>query len=298
MLRRKALKRIFISTLIFFILFTFYSVSKTTSVNDINNNKSESYIYTLNKDNYISKVSIYVDKKLSIEDTIKNKLETMIKENNRNILLPSYFRPIIPENTKIEEVKLESGIIKLYFSKELFDIDKEQSEKMIEAIIYTVTEDNILGIEIYSDGKMLKYIPKTNKKLKKVLTRDFGINKKYELTRDNNIVKIVMNYYGKDKSKLYNIPVTKYINSDKSKLELIISEYNKNNDLISLMDNINLLKYKLDNKVLKIYIDKKIAADDSTLFIKTLFDNYALDKVIIYYNNQKIIEKAKKDIEK
>lgn len=299
MLKRKALRRIFISTLVFFIVFILYGVTKTNNVKVMKKStKNESYIYTLNSDNYVSKVSIYVDKKLSIEEKIKQKLETMIKENNRNILLPSYFKPILPENTKVENVVLDEGIIKIYFSKELLNIDKQQSEKMIEAIIYTATDSNILGIEIYADGKMLKYVPKTKKKLKQVLTRNFGINKTYEVTNTNDIVKIVMNYYGKDNYKYYSIPVTKYLNSNKSKLELIVSEYNKKSELISLMDNINLLNYELDKKVLKIYIDKNVSDNDSKLFIKTIFDNYNINRVIIYYNNQKIIEKTKKDIEK
>ncbi len=299
MLRRKALRRIFISTLVFFIVFILYGVSKTNINTDTRKKHvKESYIYTINNDNYVSKVSIYVDKKLSLEDTIKQKLETMIKENNRNILLPSYFKPILPENTKVENIVIEDNIVKIYFSKELLNIDKDQSEKMIEALIYTVTDDNILGIEIYADGKMLKYVPKTSKKLKKVLTKNFGINKTYEVNSTNDIVKIVMNYYGKDNNKYYSIPVTKYISSNKNKLELIVSEYNKNNNLISFIDNINILNYKLNNKNLIINLDKKISYSDSEAFIKTLFDNYNINKVIIYNNNKKIIEKNKKDIEK
>ena len=299
MLRRKALRRIFISTLVFFIVFILYGVSKTNiNTDDRKKHVKESYIYTINNDNYVSKVSIYVDKKLSLEDTIKQKLETMIKENNRNILLPSYFKPILPENTKVENIVIEDNIVKIYFSKELLNIDKDQSEKMIEALIYTVTDDNILGIEIYADGKMLKYVPKTSKKLKKVLTKNYGINKTYEVNSTNDIVKIVMNYYGKDNNKYYSIPVTKYISSNKNKLELIVSEYNKNNNLISFIDNINILSYKLNNKNLIINLDKKISSSDSEAFIKTLFDNYNINKVIIYNNNKKIIEKNKKDIEK
>ena len=299
MLRRKALRRIFISTLVFFIVFILYGVSKTNiNTDDRKKHVKESYIYTINNDNYVSEVSIYVDKKLSLEDTIKQKLETMIKENNRNILLPSYFKPILPENTKVENIVIEDNIVKIYFSKELLNIDKDQSEKMIEALIYTVTDDYILGIEIYADGKMLKYVPKTSKKLKKVLTKNYGINKTYEVNSTNDIVKIVMNYYGKDNNKYYSIPVTKYISSNKNKLELIVSEYNKNNNLISFIDNINILNYKLNNKNLIINLDKKISSSDSEAFIKTLFDNYNINKVIIYNNNKKIIEKNKKDIEK
>ena len=299
MLRRRAFNRIFVSTIVFFVILVLYTVHKTVNYTyDKNNKENNSYLYSLNDDNYVSKASIYVSKDLTIEQKVKQKLEAIIKDNNKNILLPSYINPIIPENTKVEKVLLDDGIIKVYFSKEFLNIREDQSERLIESIIYTITDDNVLGIEIYVDGTILKYVPKTNKKIKGVLTRDFGINKTYDIVSSNDIVKIVMNYYGKDKDNYYEIPVTKYVNSNKEKLEIIIDEYNKINSLISFMDNLNISSYNFDNKTLKLYFYENISFEESDLFFKTLFDNYNIDNIIIYIDNQKKVEKNRKDVEK
>ena len=300
MLKRKAFNRIFVTTIIFFVVLILYGVHKTSTNNiTVNPNKTNSYIYTINDDNYVSKVSIYVNKSLKIEDQIRDKLETMIKDNNKNMLLPSYFKPILPENTKIEEVKLEDSIIKIYFSKELINISKEQSEKMIESIIYTITDENILGVEIYVDGSMLKYVPNTTKKLPTLLTRDFGINKTYKVSRFDDITKIVMNYSIKDGNSFYDVPVTKYVNDNREKIEIIIDELNKTNakNLLSFVDNVNILSYEFKDKVLTIVVDKDIDDQCSENLIKSIFSNYDLNKIEIYYNNQKKVEKTKKDIE-
>lgn len=300
MLKKKALTRIFISTLVFFIILVLYGVHKSnvdiSSKPDIENN---SYLYTLNNDGYISRTSIYVSKDLSLEEKIKEKIDTMIKESNRNMLLPSYFKPIIPVGTKVEKVERDGSVIKIYFSKEFMNISKDGSEKMLEAIIYTITEENILGVEIYVGGSMLKYVPNTKKEVPSVLTRDFGINKTYNVNSSNDIVKIVMNYYGKDGNNYYDIPITKYLNTDKEKLEVIMDELNKSSsNLISFIDNTNIISYEFKNKTLTLVVDKDIDYENSKNLIKTIFDNYDINKIIVYYDSQKKFEKSRKDIEK
>ena len=62
---------------------------------------------------------------------------------------------------------------------------------MIEAIIYTLTDlDDINGVELYINGELLKYIPHTNKNLPTILTKDYGINKKYEISSNKDINKV------------------------------------------------------------------------------------------------------------
>lgn len=117
------------------------------------------------------------------------------------------FKSNIPENTQIEEVIVEDSLVKIYFSKELLNITESQSEQMIEAIVYTITDEEILGIEIYVEESLLKYVPHTNKQLPAILTKDFGINKTYEISSNKDIVKLVMSYYGKENDEYYEIPV-------------------------------------------------------------------------------------------
>lgn len=301
MLKKKAFNKIFITTIIFFITFSMYTIKEKTyqKQESISSKETKEILYTLNDNNYISKTEIYVSKSLTLEDKIKEKLEIMVEENNKNALLPSYFNPILPVNTKIENVVVEESLVKVYFSKELENINEKQSEKMIEAIIYTITNENILGIEIYVEDEMLKYVPHTKKELPTILTKDFGINKTYDISSTNNIVKIVMTYYREDNNNYYEIPVTKYVNSNKDKLELIIDQLEtiKNKDLLTLVEGITILDYKITNKNLKINLNKELNKEEETIFISTIFNNYDLEKIELFVKNIKKTEKYKKDIE-
>lgn len=303
MLKKKALNRIFITTIIFFVVFTIYSLIDIPVTEEIKKeNKEElSSIYTLNDDGYISKTEVYVSKAISLEDKIKEKLEIMIEENNKNALLPSYFNPILPENTKIEEVIVEDSLVKIYFSKELLNITESQSEQMIEAIVYTITDEEILGIEIYVDGSLLKYVPHTNKQLPAILTKDFGINKTYEISSNKDIVKLVMSYYGKESDEYYEIPVTKYLNDDREKIEIIIEELDNikaNTNLLTLVENIKLLDYEINKNSLTINLNKDLSEEEETILLKSIFNNYDVEKIEILVQNEKKQEKIKKDIEK
>ena len=305
MLKKKAFNRIFLTTIVFFVVFSLYSLKETEDhYNEVKSEQKEenlANIYTLNDDNYISKTAVYVSKNLSLEDKIKEKLEIMIAENNKNALLPSYFNPILPENTKVEDVVVEESLVKVYFSKELMNITEEQSEQMIEAITYTITDENILGIEIYIEGNMLKYVPHTNKKLPAVLTEDFGINKTYEISKTDNIVKIVMTYYGSDNNDYYEIPVTKYVNDDREKLEIIIEELENLctvNNLKTLVENLEVLEYNIEDTKITLNINKDLTSAEENILLTSIFNNYNVDKIELLVKNEKKLEKTKKDIEK
>lgn len=298
MLKKKAFNRIFFTTIIFFIVFSIYSLKEINN-NDKNYKKESDIkaetIYTLNKDNYISKTSIYVSKMLSLEDKIKSKLETMTKDNNKNSLLPSYFKPILPANTKVLEVKKEDSLVKIYFSKELLNINKEQSEKMIESIVYTITDDSILGIEIYAGGNMLKYVPHTMKELPTILTKDIGINKSYEIDRNSDIKKVFMTYYTNNDNSYHEVPVTKYVNDNREKLEIIFDKLNEDFcgvSLISLLENVKLINYKIESNKIVININKEITEDEKKLIFESIFANYNVKKIELLVNGEKKFTKT------
>ena len=303
MLRRKAINRIFFSTIIFFIVFTLYSIKFVDKVVTSDNSKdkvNEEIIYTLNSDNYISKTSVYVSKVLSLEDRVKEKLEIMVKDNDKNVLLPSYFKPILPQNTRVLDVVVEDCLIKVYFSKELNNINKEQSEKMIEAIVYTVTDENILGIEIYVNGQMLKYVPNTKKVLPTILTKDIGINKSYDINASNDISKVVMMYYTNDNDNYYEVPVTKYVNDDREKLEIIFDEFGKMSDdksLISMMEGINVLDYSILDDRIVIDVNKVLNKEEQNLVFKSIFSNYGAKSIDLLVNGEKKVKKTRNALE-
>lgn len=303
MLKKKAFNKIFFTTIIFFIVFVLYNfklVSSNSEEEQRQNVSEKEIIYTLNDDDYISKTEVYVGKVFTLEDKIKEKLEIMVKDNNKNALLPSYFKPILPKNTKVENVVVEDSLVKVYFSKELNDITEDQSEKMIEAIIYTITDENVLGIEIYVDNKLLKYVPHTKRELPTLLTKDFGINKTYEVNATQDINKIVMTYYTNCDNSYCEVPVTKYINDDREKLEIIFDNLSSvmGNNLISLIDDVKLSDYKIDDKSVTVDLNKDVSDDEISLIAMSIFNNYDIEKINILVNNQKKMEKTKKNIEK
>lgn len=303
MLRRKAINRIFFSTIIFFIVFTLYSMKFVDKVVTSDNSKdkvNEEIIYTLNSDNYISKTSVYVSKVLSLEDRVREKLEIMVKDNDKNVLLPSYFKPILPQNTRVLDVVVEDCLIKVYFSKELNNINKEQSERMIEAIVYTVTDENILGIEIYVNGQMLKYVPNTKEVLPTILTKDIGINKSYDINASNDISKVVMMYYTNDNDNYYEVPVTKYVNDDREKLEIIFDEFGKMSDdksLISMVEGINVLDYSILDDRIVIDVNKELNKEEQNLVFKSIFSNYEAKSIDLLVNGEKKVKKTRNALE-
>ena len=285
MLKRKAFNRIFLTTVIFFIVFVLYIfMNDSFPSNGFSNGfVSGSYVYTLNEDNYISKASVYVSKSLSLEDEIRERLEIITDENNKNSLLPSYFKPILPKNTEVLDVVIEDGIVKLYFSKELYDISAYQAEKMIESIIYTISDDDILGIELYADGEMVKYVPHTDKMLPTILTRDFGINKVYDIRETSSVVKVVMTYYGKFDGIFYEIPVTRYVNSDVSKLQVIVDNLDgmvSGLNLISMVDEVELVDYKISSGCIFLVFDRELSDDEKKIIKSSVMANYDVNEVL------------------
>ena len=275
-------------------------VDKVVTSDNSKDKVNEETIYTLNNDNYVSKTSVYVSKVLSLEDRVKEKLEIMVKDNDKNVLLPSYFKPILPQNTRVLDVVVEDSLIKVYFSKELNNITKEQSEKMIEAIVYTITDENILGIEIYVNGQMLKYVPNTKKVLPTILTKDIGINKSYDIKASNDISKVVMMYYTNDNDNYYEVPVTKYVNDDREKLEIIFDELGKMSDdksLISMVEGISVLDYSILGDKIVVDVNKELNEEEQNLVFKSIFSNYRAKSVDLLVNGEKKVKKTRNVLE-
>ena len=298
MLKRKAFNRIFFSTLIFFVVFALYNFKfiMTTSESNDKSLYNKEILYTLNADNYVSSVDVYVGKFFTLEDRIKEKLEIITSENDKNSFLPSYFKPILPENTKVLDVVVKDSLVKVNFSKEFENINEEQSEKLIEAIIYTIVDENIIGVEIYVEGELLKYVPHTNKELPTILNHDFGINKVYDVfSYSDNISKVVINYYSHSNDQYYMIPVTKYVNDDRELLDIIFDDYvNSFGNLITLFENIKINEYSINKNKIIVDFDNNLDIYERDLVFSSIFNNYDVKTVELLVNGEKKYEKTLK----
>ena len=305
---KRSINKIFFTTLIVFIAFILFSFSKTSVNNE--SFSSSSYripLYTINEDSYVSMTSVFLDGD-TLEEKISNVIDIMVVDNNKNFLLPSYFKPILPRGTKLISVRLNGDILKIVFSKELLNISSEQADAMIESLLYTLLGfEEVVGVEIYVEDSLLKYVPNTNKKLPTILYDDYGINKSYSLSSNMDIKKINLYYYTRNNDNYYLIPVTKYVNDNREKLEIIVEELSSflyQDNLISMLsDSVELVSYDIKDNVISLdftdSLDSLYNVNDTVIkpLLCSLFSNYTVDRVKISVDGVKILEKDKKDID-
>ena len=238
---------------------------------------ANSSIYLLDDNNYLVKTKVLLDNE-KIEDNIKSIINNLTITNESKF--PDQLKAIIPKNTKLKTITVDNDLVTLDFSKELLNIDEGLSVKLIEAIVYSITElDNVTKVNIEVDSLPLETYPNSNKKITLPLTRDIGINNEYTYNTLDNITKVVI-FYGEDIDEdIYYVPVTKYINNNdnKDKIDIIVEELTT-----SYIYEDNLRSILNENVEL---IDKEIV--DSDLFIlnfnSALFDSNSILKEEVLY---------------
>jgi len=302
MLKKKALKKIFISLSclgVFLIIYLFPTNQEELNTNIISSNESN-VIYLKDKNNYISRVSTILTSKTDIEK-IKEMIEILTIGSNKYIR--DGFNKLIPKNTKLINITLEDKLVKLNFSKELLNVDAYNEEKMIEAIVYSITSlDNINYVSIYVEGKILNKLPNSNKRLETILDRTIGINKEFNITNITDTSKTTIYYISKYNDYYYYVPITKIMNNNISKIEVIIKELTSNkmlntNLMSYLNSNTELLSYNETDKTLLLNFNDNILSDINTSNILeevtysinlSIKYNYDISEVL-YYVNDKII---------
>ena len=297
MLTNKLKKRIFlILSSLFIILIIYLFPTKKEEIN-INENKNisnkETIVYLKDKNNYISRVSVYINND-NKEQKIKEIINYLTINSSNSNYIKKGFVPIIPENTKLLSVSIDKTLAKLNFSKELLNINEEDEEKMISAIIYSITSlDNIDSISIYVDGNLLTNMPHSKEKLPSILDRSFGINKSYEISNINGTTSTTIYYLSKQDDYYYYVPVTMINNDKKDKMEIIITELSSKNTyqtgLISFLKNAKQMSYELNNDILEVSIEKALfnSLNNSNLLETVIYsmnlsikDNYNITKVM------------------
>ena len=256
------------------VLKTNIELEDITSLNTTN-------IYLENNDNYLVKTTIILDEVEKIEriKSIINKL----KETNNKSELKGY----IPKLTKINSIKIEDNIIKIDFSKEFLSNDINKS---ITGIVYSLLEmDNEYKVLITTDNRIIEGYSKP-------LDKKIGINKEEYFYNKNDKDEVVIYYLSNTLD--YYIPVTKEINNNKSKIEVIIEELKQaspNNFISPLNSKTELLDYREESNVLFLNFNNYIKDENQSFQDKTLntiaysvFDNYDVGIVSFEINNKNI----------
>lgn len=309
MIKRKIMRKLIVTSSILFAFILVYFIPKDKELKNVKEELEYNYkdvvketIYLLDNNNYLGKAEIA----LSTNDTVtmvRELLETLITDGIGEDKIPNGFTTIIPSDTKINSIELDKGILKVDFSKELLDVKKELEEKVIESIIYTVTEvKEIDKVVIFVDGKILTKLPKSNINLPTTLDRSFGINKKYDITTFKDITPVTIYYINKHNNNTYYVPVTKYINDDREKIEIIIDELTTSpiytSNLMSYLNsNTKLLKSNIDKDLMSLefndyifndYEDKKILEEVIYTISLSIYDNYNVREVSFINDSKEV----------
>lgn len=320
MLKRFFYKKILISTSALFVLFLIYLIPND-KVNTLDNIHEEviymdfavktNEIYLLDAYNMLGLTDIIVSSD-DIEARARELIEILISGSSREDLIPNGFKSIIPSDTKILSLKYENNIIKVDFSKDLLDVDASLEEKMVEAIVYTLTSlDGVDGIIIYVDGNILNKLPKSNVNLPSTLDRSFGINKEYDITSSKNISYVTTYFIGKNNSDYYYVPVTKYVNDDREKIKIVIEQLDSspiyNTNLMSFLNsNVKLISVEKNLETLNLNFNEYIYSDldkheilEEVIYTICLSirDNYDVKEVVFYVNDEEIYKSDLKSLE-
>lgn len=319
MLKKKMIRKIIIATGALFALFLIYLIPNE-NVNDLESKQELEYInldvktnpiFLLNSNNYLGRCEIVINSN-NPTNQIKELLQVLISGGEGENRIPNGFKSILPSDTKILSIDLNDGIVKINFSKELLDIDESLEEKMIEAIVYTVTTiDEVKSVIIYVDGDILTKLPKTEINLPTTLDRSFGINKTNDLTSTKNFNQVTIYYVNKYNDNTYYVPVTKYLNDKRDKISIVIDELtslktytgnlmsylNSNTKLLKVQEEADFLQLTFNSYIFDDVNNKDILEEVIYTICLSINDNYDVKEVIFDYENEEIYKTVLKSIE-
>lgn len=282
MIKRMSLKKIAIcisaiSAIFLFYLFPTNDKLKVNEELEYVSDEKLSTIFLNDSNNYLAMTSINIDDE-SITSKGRKLITALIQGEKYEDNLPNGFKGVIPADTKILNTYFKDGVFKIDFSETLLDTSKENEEKVIEAIVYTLTSiDEVKFVIIYLNGEILTLLPKSNITLPATLDRRFGINKEYDITNNKDITKTTIYYINKYNDIEYYVPVTRVNNDTREKAEIIIEELSINRTY-----NTNLMSY-LNTNAKVIAVNKKnndMVLDFNNYIYSDSTDNEVSDEVI------------------
>lgn len=295
------IKKIFQITLFIFIIVSGFTISNITNNNVLRTNLeiedishvNTSKIYFLNHNNLLVGVDTFINGNNSLEKA-KSIIE-YLKDDNNNNNNNNKLKGYLNSKVKILNISLSEGLLEIDFSKELLD-SKYDLEIVKTGLVYSLVElSDISSVLITIDGQYMKGFTKA-------FDKNIGINKEYLLDSRKDILKVVI-YYLDDTLNNY-IPVTKYLNDNKDKIEVIIRELKEENDkrFVSLLDEkVILLDYKEIENVMFLNFNDSFINNNSEVQDKlykmisyAVFDNYDVGMVMFEVNG-KALKQVKKN---
>ena len=301
------LKKIFVTSSIMVMILLIYLMPGVIELdnNDIATSVeyvdlTTSTVYLLDNDDLLVEANVSI-----VDDgNVINKIKSLIKylSEASSEIIPNGLNFVMPKDIHLLDVSLDKKIVKLNFSKEFNDLSDKRLIRLVEAISFTLIDlDEVDGVSIFIEGKNINTF---NDKIPEVVTKDFGINKKYDIEKTDDIVKYVIYYSEKIEDDIYYVPITKYINSSSDKISIIIDDLSSNYiyepNLISIVsEKLELIDYQISNNEMMLNFNNSIFLNGSEIkeevvypVISTVFSNYDVESVILKVNGEEILKKT------
>ncbi len=295
MIRRKAIRKIFVTTVSLFIILVVYTITNLHNDNTLKVNLELSdvtgltnhSVYLLNEDGYLVRKKIYVETE-NMLDGVK-KVVNYLKISN-NSKYSSSLVGLIPSNCSLLDVLYDEEYVTINFSGNFYNIPN--MDLAVTAIVYSVFDlGNIKGVTILVDDEYLEGYPK-------IMDKSLDINRETFITSRDEISKVVVYYLLEDSEETYYVPVTKYLNDSREKINIIVDEMTSSSstNLVSLVNsNVELLSAREDNDTFILNFNNYLFDNDDEVLEEVLyclsysvFDNYDVDMVMVEINGKNI----------
>ncbi len=321
MVKRICQKKIILSSAVLFALLLLYLIPKQqlsmlenipSRVEYVDQMAEKSTIYLLDPNDMVARTKVVMDADADIETKARNLLNILIQNGEGESKVPSGFRAVIPSDTKVLSIHYENNLIKVDFSKDILEMKKENEEKVIEAIVYTLTSiEDVKQVIIYVEGDILTKLPHTGINLPSTLDRSYGINKEYDLQSYKDVNQVTVYYIGKYNDETYYVPVTKYLNDDREKIKIIVDELassklyttnlmsylNSNTKLLATEQEVDSLFLTFNSYIFNDMNERNILEEVIYTISLSVGDNYDVREVVFNVEDQEIYKSVIKTIE-
>lgn len=317
MLKSRAIRKIFITTLSLFIFLVVYSlptldnsyVLKTNLEIESTTGLATDNIYLLNDDGYLVKSRVLLEG-ATLENKIAEVLDQLtVRDENH---FPKGLFPYIPKGTKVLNILHGEGKVTVDFSHEFLNMDVYTEKQIISGVVFSILDlGDVEEVIILVEGEVLREYPNTKEDLSSPLTKNIGINQEYNLTSRDDISKVVIYYLSRINDEMYYVPVTKYLNDSRDKIKIIIDELSTSyiyepNLMSFLHSQVELLDYYEQENVLFLNFNKFLFDSDDKVLEEVLysisysvFDNYDVSMVMFEVNDQYVGQVSREgDIER
>ncbi len=279
MLKKAAFKKIFLASLALIILLIIYFFpEKETFIEESITyvEQMEMPIFLIDQNDYVARTSI-VKNKEKTEEIIKEIIDALTIGGSKSSYIPDNFKAIIPAKTKLLDFSLQDGLLKLNFSKNFLKVKANYEEKLIESLIYSLTElKEVQKLMIFIEGEQLTTLPHSQKKLPNLLDKNYGINKIYNLDSIKDTSKTTVYYLSKNNDFYYYVPVTEITNNKTERVEVII-----NNLKSTPIYHTNLISYLTASTNLESYelLENSISLSFNNFLLANLANKEILEEV-------------------